>query len=300
MVQLLYNSYTTPHFLLFCSDLQKFRIFASTFTNVNLLFNALIQLIMGKVVGLVGAASGKIGNLVYAVTNGIQTARVYQPMVSNPKSALQTMQRARGNLAGRISSFTPRTAIMGLGVNNRARRGEFLRNILKNADVVTSDDGYKAKIDNNLVLFSKGSVGVSYVLPSFSTTANAVTVDLVGASAEQIPAELYDTMTTRIVVMVYDLTTQDLVGVVTQMAVKPKQGEHALTRILTSYPSGYLADVYAIPMSTGGSSAAEIDTELALLEDNEIAARLSVNKAAVIFSYGHSQYLGQTSFTPAP
>lgn len=255
---------------------------------------------MGKVVGLVGAASGKIGNLVYAVTNGIQTARVYQPIVSNPKSALQTMQRARGNLAGRISGFIPRTAIMGLGVNNRARRGEFLRNILKNADVVTSDNGYKAKIDNNLILFSKGSVGVSYASPSFSTTQNAVSVDLVGATTEQIPAELYDTMATRIVVMVYDLTTQDLVEVITQMAVKPNQGSHAITRVLVTHPNGYLADVYAIPMSTDGGSAAAIDTEMALLEDNEIAARLSVNKAAVIFSYGRSQYLGQTSFTPAP
>lgn len=43
----------------------------------------------------VGSASGKVGNLVLANTKAGQVTRVYQPKVSNPKSAAQMRQRAR-------------------------------------------------------------------------------------------------------------------------------------------------------------------------------------------------------------
>lgn len=163
-----------------------FRIFASTFTNVKLLFNPLNQFIMGKVVGLIGSASGKIGNLVYAVTNGIQTARVYQPIVSNPKSTSQMLQRAKGNLAGRLSAITPREAIMGLGKNNRVRRGAYLSNILRNSTATLNEGVYDAKLQPENLVFSRGSaipvirvtgatvsalgaVTISYVRPSYAT-----------------------------------------------------------------------------------------------------------------------------------
>lgn len=277
-----------------------FRIFASTFINVNLLFNYLNQFVMGKVVGLIGSASGKIGNLVYAVTNGIQTARVYQPIVSNPKSALQTMQRSKGNLAGRISGLTPRTAIMGLGANNRARRGEFLRNILKKAVVVQSASGYEAKIDNPDVLFSRGSVILSVINPSVVAGENSIAVTLTGPNAATIPADIYASLQTRLVAMVYDSSSQELVEVVTAMANKPGQGGNAATALVTAHPSGYYADIYAIPMSTADGTAVSIDSGLALKDDDAIAAALSVNANAIVFNYGRSVLIASGQYTPAP
>lgn len=275
-----------------------FRIFVSTFTNVNFLFNLLNQFIMGKVVGLIGSASGKIGNLVYAVTNGIQTARVYQPIVSNPKSALQSRQRAKGNLAGRISSFTPRTAIMGLGSNNRARRGEFLRNILKKAVVVQSVSGYKAKIDNPDVLFSRGSVILSVINATIAATGNQITVTLSGPTAGTILPEVYAAMQTRLVAMVYDTATQELVEVVTAIANKPNLGATSSTYLITAHPSGYYVDLYAIPMSTADGTAVSIDSGLAQKDDDAIAAALSVNANAVVFNYGRSVLIATGQYTP--
>lgn len=253
---------------------------------------------MAKVVGLVGSASGKIGNVVYAVTNGIQTARVYQPVVSNPKSILQNRQRAKGNLAGRISSFVPRTAIMGLGANNRARRAEFLRNILMNADVVQSGDTFNAKIDERLVLFSKGSVPLSVYQYQATATANTVVVSMAAPSTAFDPV-LYASMQTRIVVMVYDITTQNLVEVVTRIANKPALESTATTQLLVSHPEGFIADVYLIPMATSDGTAVSISTSLCNKSDDDIAAALSANRNAVIFDYGLSKYAASASYTPA-
>lgn len=253
---------------------------------------------MAKVVGLVGAASGKIGNVVYVVSNGIQTARVYQSVISNPKTALQNRQRAKGNLAGRMSSFVPRTAIMGLGDNNRMRRGEFLKNILKQSTVVQAGDNFTAKIDPELVVFSKGSVPLSVHQITSSATVSSVQVTL-AAPVSSFDPVLYASMQTRIVVMVYDLTTQNLVEVVTRIANKPNLGTSASTELLVTHPGGFIADVYVVPMSTADGSAVSIDTSIAGKSDGDIAAILSVNGNAVVFEYGKSLYATSATYTPA-
>lgn len=254
---------------------------------------------MGKVVGLVGAASGKIGNLVYAVTNGIQTARVYQPIVSNPKSIGQSMQRARGNLAGRISGFVPRTAIMGLGVNARLRRGEFLRNILKKATANYIDGSYVAKIQPADVLFSKGAVLLPVTLQSITAVSHSVAVVLSGVANTVIAPEVYASRLVRLVAMVYEKNSTNLVEVSTKIASMPAQGETATTNMAIAHAGGFDVFVYAIPMSTEDGTAAAVDTSVVGLDDDDIAASLSVNGNAVVFSYGQSVYLGDGNFMPA-
>lgn len=255
---------------------------------------------MGKVVGLIGAASGKVGNIVYAVTNGIQTARVYQPIVSNPKSALQNAQRAKGNLAGRISAFVPRTALMGLGANARIRRGEFLRAILRAATVVQAGGVYTAKVDDDAVIFSKGNIISSVRGPVFAAGQNTLDVTLSGVSESALPAEVYASRQTRLVAMVYDRMTGDLVEVATKIANKPAQGGTAVTEININHTLAYDVVVYAIPMSTADGSAVSISTENATLSDSEIAAILSVNRNAVVFEYGMSYVIGQAAYVPVP
>lgn len=254
---------------------------------------------MGKVVGLVGAASGKIGNVVYAVTNGIQTARVYQPIVSNPKSIGQSQQRARGNLAGRISGFVPRTAIMGLGVNARLRRGEFLRNILKKATVTMSGSIYVAKVQPEDVLFSKGAVILPVTLQSITAASHSVAVVLNGVADTVLTPEVYASRLVRLVALVYKKNTTNLVEVSTKIATMPAQGASATTTMAVAHTGGFDAFVYAIPMSTEDGTAASVDTSVVGLDDDEIAASLSVNGNAVVFAYGQSVYLGEGNFTQA-
>lgn len=253
---------------------------------------------MGKVVGLIGSASGKVGNIVYAVSNGIQIARVYQPNITNPKSALQSAQRAKGNLAGRISSLTPATALFGLGANGRARRGAFLSQILRTAVVTQSGSDYNAKVADEDVLFSRGSVPLSVTFSSVTPTANVITITLNGYETAFSPEE-YASMATRLVVMVYDATSQELVEVVTRIANKPGQGTGIGTTIPISHPAGYEAVIYAIPMSTDDGSAMAVSTTMATKSDTDIAASLSVNGSAVVFKYGKSVMLTSASYTPA-
>lgn len=49
---------------------------------------------MGKnYAGILGQFTGKVGNVVGAVSRGVQTTRVYQPIVNNPKTEKQILQR---------------------------------------------------------------------------------------------------------------------------------------------------------------------------------------------------------------
>lgn len=254
---------------------------------------------MGKVVGLIGSASGKIGNLVYAVTNGIQTARIYQPVVANPKSTGQSLQRAKGNLAGRMSSFVPRAAIFGLGRNARIRRGEFLKNVLREADAVFEAGSFVAKINPASVLFSKGAVQLPVTLGSITAAAHSVSVVLNGVADTVLAPDVYASRLVRLVMMVYAVNSSDLVEVSTKMATMPAQGATSTTLMNVSYAGSFDAYVYAIPMSTEDGTAASVDTSVVGLDDDDIAASLSVNGSAVVFNYGRSVLLGEVNFTQA-
>lgn len=253
---------------------------------------------MAKVVGLVGSASGKIGNMVYAVINGVQIARVYQPQVTNPKSTLQNLQRAKGNLTGRISSFVPRTCLYGLGVNNRSRRSEFLRILLRGATAANVSGEYTAKIADEDVVFSKGAVSNIWITPTFNAGANSLTVTLTAPSTTLVPSEVYNAYQSRIVAMIYDNTTQELVEVVTKMVDKPAQGSAGPTNLQIAYPEGYVAVVYIIPMSTSDNTRINITTDIAMLDDNDIVALLTANRNAFTFVYGRSRVIGKATYTP--
>lgn len=254
---------------------------------------------MAKNVGLIGSVSGKIGTMVFAVVNGIQTSRAYQPNVANPKSIGQSQQRARGNLAGRISGFVPRTAIMGLGANARFRRGEFLRNILKKATATYEQGSYVAKIQPADVLFSKGAVTLPVTLQSITAASHSVAVVLNGVADTVLAPEVYASRLVRLVAMVYKTNTTELIEVSTKLATMPVQGATATTNMAIAHDGDYDVFVYAIPMSTEDGTAASVDTSVVGLDDNEIAASLSVNGNAVVFAYGRSVLLGEGNFTNA-
>lgn len=246
-----------------------------------------------------GKFSGKLGGAVFVIRNGKQIVREYNPRPMNPKSALQLQQRAKGNLAGRISSFVPKAAISGLGVNNIRRRSRFNQLILKGAQVSLIGNDYSAKIPWESVKFSEGTVISPYVLDKITTEGNEVQVSLRMISSAVLSAEDYASMNARLVAMVYDTKSQSLVKVATKVATKPSQGAVASTRIPVVHPQGYTVAVFLIPFSSADGTAVSIDTGLAGKSDEEIAASLSVNGNAVTFEYGNSSFIGQGTFAPS-
>lgn len=254
---------------------------------------------MGKNVGLIGSVSGKVGNVVYAVQNGVQTVRAYQPVVVNPKSVAQQQQRAKGNAVGRISSFVPREAIMGLGSNGRMRRGEFLRSLLNAAVVAASGSGWNAKVNIQDIVFSRGSALQAVSLGSITPAAGSVTVALSGVATAVMPAEEYALHATRLVAMVYQGNDNRLVACSTALAVTPTQGGSASTVLQLGVVGDYEVYIYAIPMRANVNAAVAVQTDMVHLSDTDLMAFLGVGTGVLPWGYGLSSVLGSANFTQA-
>lgn len=116
--------------------------------------------IMGKSTMGLGQYSGRIGGLVFAKgDNGTQIIRTYQPTVKNPRSDAQQTQRAKLNLAGRISAAMPTNLLYSLGNNGRERRGNFVANLIKSMTVQRSggnNEAFEAQLNPASVVISKG------------------------------------------------------------------------------------------------------------------------------------------------
>ena len=252
---------------------------------------------MAKASNGLGKFSGKLGGAVFVIRNGKQIVREYNPRPSNPKSALQLQQRAKGNLAGRITSFVPKAAIFGLGTNAMERRARFNKIILDAAQVKLIDNEYQAKVPWENVLFSEGSVSPTISLTKWSSYANVISASFV--RVDSVPDDVYAASMSRLGVMVYDSKRQQLVEVVTKIVEKPLDPTaSASTYVPVVHAAGYVAALFLVPMSTMDGSQVAISTDMATKDDAAIAASLSANGSAVVFNYGRSLFLGQVTYTP--
>lgn len=114
---------------------------------------------MAKSVGMVGTLRGKAGNFVYAKgEDGSTIVRAYQPQVTNPNTDAQILQRAKLNLAGRLSKITPKMVIIGMdGATNRQRRSRYNAIIAKSADATVNGGQGSASIKDAQLKFSEGN-----------------------------------------------------------------------------------------------------------------------------------------------
>ena len=114
---------------------------------------------MGKSAGLIGALTGKVGNVVFYKGDKGQTyERAYVAQKANPRTFGQRVQRAKMNLVGQISALVPKE-IITLGLPSaRNNRAEFNRSMLWLVDVDnTNPEVIEARIDPARIVFSKGA-----------------------------------------------------------------------------------------------------------------------------------------------
>ena len=126
---------------------------------------------MAKIYGLNGVLRGRQGNNVFAVQNGTQVVKAYQPVVSNPRSQAQQIQRVKMALAGKLSSCAPAAALVGLPrPSNRDRRANFVSRIVLAStavfDLTTPPGVYRATVAFRDIVFGTGS------LAKYSTAVN--------------------------------------------------------------------------------------------------------------------------------
>lgn len=111
---------------------------------------------MARATNGLGQFRGKVGSVVFRVSEGQQIASAYQPQVRNPKSNLQTAQRNKMYLATQISKLVSQNEIIGLGTTPRNRRSMFIKNIIDNAVSRLNNGVFTTSIDEKKVLFSNG------------------------------------------------------------------------------------------------------------------------------------------------
>lgn len=251
---------------------------------------------MGKVVGLIGSASGKIGNLVYAVTNGIQTARVYQPIVANPKTTAQSLQRAKGNLCGQLSGMVSRECILGLGGNARIRRGEFLRNLLRKCTAQVIDGDITAKLYPADIVFSRGDVEPVVYLGNPTLTASSLTVTVsrrTGVTDEQANAAL-----TQIIVVFADELGRFRATM--QKVISTPVTSSSVTFDFVSVTGTFYAYLYVVPIATIDGSRMTVNGEEVMPGTAELSAVLSLNAATTPLKWGDSVYASETRYPAVP
>lgn len=139
---------------------------------------------MAKLVGIF-QFNGKLGETVGM--KGADGKNYVRTLVTplNPKTALQSDQRAKVNLMGRMSQATPFEVILGMGSTKRMRRAEFNKNIVNVATIDRSVPGtILAKIAPEDVIFSKGAQPIEATVSTpAATTAGAATIGLTLADA---------------------------------------------------------------------------------------------------------------------
>ena len=102
-----------------------------------------------------GKFRGKVGGHVLRVDPGVgQIISEYNPHPSNPRTAAQTVQRNKMNLAGQISSLTPKAVLLGLDSNSRKARSMFVSNIIKHCVAGVTEGTQELKPEN--IILSKG------------------------------------------------------------------------------------------------------------------------------------------------
>lgn len=111
---------------------------------------------MAKVYGLNGYLRGKLGNTVFAIRNGEQVSRQYNPNPMNPKSAVQTANRAKLKLLSQLgAALQPVIAIPRMGMVS-PRNGFTQANYQ-----YTAFAGENASIDLADIQLTKSSVALS-------------------------------------------------------------------------------------------------------------------------------------------
>lgn len=235
-----------------------------------------------------GKFSGKVGGVVFAVSAGQQIARAYQPIVNNPKSNAQKLQRAKGNLVGQVSKITPWQILEGLGNSKRNRRARFLRILMQRTTSsysTSNPNTITAKLANTDYIFSEGSVmptiGVQSAIAAINTIN--VTVNRLGG----IITEEWESSGALVVVVIKDVN-----GMYEHVLYRFVQAEEITEPLLLTFyhisEGNYYADVYVAPFRTDDGSSLRSRAESIFGTQSDFNANMMYNPAQIPLQWGQS------------
>lgn len=246
---------------------------------------------MGKATNGLGQFTGKVGSVVFSVSDGEQVVKAYQPNVKNPRTSAQLIQRAKINVAGKLSSIVPQSVILGLKGSGRKRRGIFLGNLLRAAQVAETNGTYTANIAPADIVLSKGvAVPCVSVTATYGDGAITLSVRKNGALNE---AE-YSRSSAKYVVIGISNETGYYDFVAEGLITKPEYDSTEATTqgiiVLNDNNHSYL--VYVIPTTLKDGFGTSVVAGTLNYVNNAVSSELSVNESSAVEQYGNSLYIG--------
>lgn len=246
---------------------------------------------MAKSPNGLGQFSGKLGGVVYAVRGGEQIVRAYQPVVSNPKSTAQLLQRAKGNVVGRLSAITPREVLYGLGSNNIRRRSRFLQLALRNAKARFDGTDYVGSLPESLLTLSEGAFASPFSISSAVAAGGNVTISVYQQA--NVLEEEYNTYALRAVLYAIDPETGNYDYVKTSLVSMPAFAGSTGRTFNFAMPvtdiSSHEFAAYLIPWRILPSRQSTLSRSL-YSSSEEFTAALALSEGSEGFEYGHSVY----------
>lgn len=251
---------------------------------------------MARIYGLNGALRGRQGNNVFAVQNGTQVVKAYQPVVYNPRTMPQREQRAKFALAGKLSGASPREAMLGLlGESSRSRRARFVSSIVRAASASGTIDNIVASVPFASIQWSEGAL--SRYSSSFSATAVYDQHNIICT----VPAMTFYTTVPEgygemVVVGLFDADSRPLdeiqVGIRSTTTQLTFSFRETPTRVAASVAMWLCPFVSSHDLTTGRSSS---------LYPTEAGVNVNVLASAVASarSWGASQYVTVIQVAPA-
>lgn len=251
---------------------------------------------MAKIYGLNGTLRGRQGNNVFAVQNGTQIVRAYQPVVSNPRTSAQQSVRVRFALASKISGFTPSLALSGMiGGSARSRRAAFVSGLSRAAVATAEADGYKATLQFAAFQFSRGNVArwsTAITPTAVIASGGLVTVTIPGLSfLPQAPTGYRE----LVVCGLFDVSGSPLDRI--RCVEHSRSGNNAIT-FHQNIPVNAVAVVWLVPYilqsSVDGSRAGNVGVS----DDNNSATVSTFNDSRVAASdWGETVFVSSIPLT---
>ena len=253
---------------------------------------------MARIYGLNGTLRGRQGNNVFAVQNGTQIVRAYQPVVANPRTSAQQLIRARFSLAGKISGFTPSFAVSGMRGNSaRSRRAAFVSALSKAATAVAIQGGYQAILPFVNFTFSQGSIAKwsQDITPTAALAANGqITVTVPGMTTITGFPSGYREL---VVVGLFDSVGSPLDNV--QARVHSSSGSDVF-RFHQNTPSNAVAAVWICPFVPQTNVAGVSAGNVGVTDDNTGAVLSTANDTRIAASeWGDTYFISAITITPS-
>lgn len=233
---------------------------------------------MGKITGLYGSVTGKIGNVVFSQNSGTTVARQYQPNVKNPSTIAQSEQRAKLKLMSQVSAaLAPVIAIQKNGM--KSSRNLFIQ---RNFNYAMSESGVASVTYENLQLTS-GSAGLPSIIASRSET-EGIKISL---------SEAADSAVSIIVYVLYKKTSENVLQYVDSVVVETAGDDGKFAGVLP-YVAGD-AILYAYGMKSLNATAASKYQNYNVSNAEDIAS-LVYSRNLSASDYQFTQTRGTTLF----